>query len=327
MSPRARLIAFVAAAVAGAGALHLGWSGVLAAIVARGYQHRAPNITTIEGPERFALLGRFIAHEAAAAQARPFLAFVGSSFTYGYPWRESAIFSYRYAERHPQAKVVNLSMLSADTTSLNDWIFCSAKVNGVRFDTTFVEIPVVNEVNSLTDYRRRRLVMPGMQRFDACDLDPQGPRYLGYFLRYPYGVGWLAGLRDPDAYDKPDQMPSVVVIPENYFAGASDFAAVERLYAARVSAMLLTARAVSRRVVAYPAPILLTAARAAGADAQALRAQLDAALAACRAVPGVTCLDPAFLYDRPADFYNHTHLNQRGHAEMADWLDQHAATP
>jgi hypothetical protein len=318
MTPRDGFKALAALAL-GAVAMHLLWSSVLAAIVDHFYRHRAPDISRVDGSYRFELFGRFMAHERSRTQ-RPIVAFVGSSFTYGYPWQESVIFSRRATGLFPEAMVLNLSMLSADTSSLNDWVFCSAKASGIAFDVAVVEIPVVNEASQLAQYRRRGLPPPPMTPLARCGLEPRTANYAGYFARHPYGVGWLRPLWDPNAYEQPDRTLPSVVVPPHYFADSADFAGIEREYAARVRAMLSGARAQSRSVIAYPSPILLSEVAKAGQDVAALRRQLEVALEACRAVPDVVCVEPAFLYDRREDFLNLTHLNQRGHEEMAAWL-------
>src|SRR5262249_13433328 len=146
--------------------------------------------------------------------------------------------------------------------------------------------------------------------------------YFGYFMRHPYAIGWLPALWDPQAYDQPEHPLQVGAIAPRYFTDGSDFAGIERAYAARIHEMLSNARAVSRTVIAYPSPVLLRVASETGQDVAALRRQLQVALEVCRTVPDVVCIEPSFLYDKRADFYNLTHLNQHGHQEMATWLAQ-----
>jgi hypothetical protein len=47
---------------------------------------------------------------------------------------------------------------------------------------------------------------------------------------------------------------------------------------------------------------------------------VDFVVATCRKIRGVICLDPSDFYDKPQYFYNMTHLSQKGHRAMADWL-------
>ena len=108
-----------------------------------------------------------------------------------------------------------------------------------------------------------------------------------------------------------------------YYVTASQFASIESAYRTQIVDAVRSAQRVADRVYVFPSPVFLPGVVEVGEDAAAVRAQLEMALAICRTVEGVSCLDSQPFYDRKDVYYNMTHLNQRGHEAIAEWLAEH----
>lgn len=111
----------------------------------------------------------------------------------------------------------------------------------------------------------------------------------------------------------------------DYFQEFDDFSRMRVDYRIRLQAMLTAVKPVAARVVVLPSPVYLSGVEELGEDVRAVRDQLDETLAVCRAAGGVTCLDPSPFYATCDLYYNLTHLNQRGHQVLAEWLAANVA--
>jgi hypothetical protein len=241
--------------------------------------------------------------------------FYGSSFTYGYPWQESVVMSQQYRILRPQEDVLNVSVLGATMTRLDNGILCGARNAGTRTRTAIVELPVINTVSTMAAEYANNAAPPA-----PCDAALGPRRYSGFAMRHPLGIGWAPFIWDDKAFPKSDENLVLAEVPPGYFTKADVFAKLEAEFRARITSVVRAAVGVADRVFVYPSPVFLTGAAEIGEDAGAIRAQLDAAVDACRSVAGVVCLDPQNFYTQREAFYNMTHLNQRGHQAMAEWF-------
>jgi hypothetical protein len=314
----------LARVLAGALAAHVLWSALLSAALTAGYRHRVFDVRRWDGPwaDTTELLARF-ASVRGRALGRRMVVFVGSSFTYGYAWQEPVIYSRRFAELRPDAAVINLSVIGADTT-VSEWALCGLLRDRSSVDSVIIEIPVVNEAGKLSRQIATGAAVP-LGATGACRAIESTTGYFGFFWRHPFGAGLLPFIWDDKAYPKPDAEIALPPVGDNYFVPRDRWAAIAPMFAARVEALARNARSLGRPVYVYPTPVFLPGVREVGRDARAVRAQIDLAIAACRRVPGVTCLDPEPFLDRRDCYWNMTHLNQRGHQAMAEWL--HAVVP
>lgn len=283
------------------------------------YRHRIFDSRRLSGEpvDRFRMIGSFL-RARTRDRSQPVLAFAGSSFTFGYPWQESVIFSRLFATARRDRRVINASMPAGDISSVNDWIICGARRNGVRFDAMVVEIPVVNTLGSLAALRRA-----GYSRSSPladCPTRDASPSYFEYIVRRPLAVSWLTFLWDSEVRPARDFDIMITPVPDGYFVSAAAFAAVQSEYEAQIDETLRHAQTVARVVYAFPSPVFVAGLRQVGADEQAMRLELDRAVVACSGVRGVRCLNPESFYARRDVYYNLTHLNRRGHREMADWF-------
>ena len=247
------------------------------------------------------------------------MAFIGSSFTFGYPWQEPVIGTRQYADLNRDQHVLNISMLAAGISWMNQSALCAVASEGLVLDAIVLEIPVVNEVSTLMHPRQdSNLVRP------LAQCEERGPvhGYFGFVAAHPRGIGWLSFLWDSEAYSKNEESLSLQKVPPGYFVTREQFARVEASYRERIAQLLTNAKMVSRAVYVYPSPVFLPGATQIEEDADAIQRQLDVVLEACRTVAGITCLDPTRFYFERDYYYNLTHLNQRGHRQIAEWLSE-----
>lgn len=305
--------------VAGGLTAHVIWSAILATALAAGYRHRVFDVRRWGGPtsDSVDLVSRFFAKRGQPSD-KPQVLFLGSSFTYGYPWQEDVIYSHVFASLRTEFDVLNVSVIGIDA-SFGEWLLCRPVHERRVFDTVFVEIPVINETARLDKMNGLgRTVSLGAT--GACRSADTHGGYFAFFLRHPYGLGLLPFVWDDKAYPKRDEKVGLATVPDDYFVTGDQFQEIAPLFAARVEALVRSAKVVGRRVYVYPTPVYLPGVRQIGRDADAVRAQLDSAVIACQRVPGVTCLDPSAFYESAENYLNITHLNQRGHRAMAKWF-------
>jgi len=239
--------------------------------------------------------------------------FYGSSFTYGYPWQESVITSYRYGVLSGKP-TLNVSVIGARMSMLENGILCGARNAGIRSATAIVELPVINAAAALLNEQTDGVDQTACRRTIGRRRSPV------FAARHPLGIGWTSFIWDDKAYAKGDESIVLAPVPDDYFVTAVRFAEIEGRFRSQVMAVARAAQEVADRVYVFPSPVFLPGVTEVGRDADAVRAQLAAALDACRAVPGVVCLDPSAFYSRRDAYYNMTHLNQHGHQAMAEWL-------
>jgi hypothetical protein len=268
---------------------HAVFSAAVAAAMYWGYPHRIYDVRRWHHATDY---GELI--NAFLAQRRSDLVFAGSSVTFGYPWQESVIFS-RVVGRGTNVSVIGLSL-----AGIHNLILCNMEDKHPR--QLVIEIPVVAAVR----YPDTRF---------QCERSATS-RYYSFAVRHPVGTGWFPFLWDNEAYPKPDEPIKVFAVPDDYFVSTFD----RDNFAYQINRTLDKARTVAETVYVLPSPVYLPGVAQVGHDAKAMRDQLDFAVTTCRKVSGVVCLDPSKFYDEPAYFTNMTHLNQRGHRAMGEWL-------
>jgi hypothetical protein len=302
-------------------ALHVCLSGILAVVAERGFPNRMVNVRTFEPDDhsgRVKLIASYF--QAARRDGRPLIGFFGSSFTYGYPFPQSAAMSCEIQRSFPDHRIVNAGVPAFGLDGIHE-LTQIALIQNCRFETLFVEIPVVNELSHLSQ---------------SCDPDiwtwhystarmrleyVSGADYFGWFLLRPSGVrhsAWM--LNELTLAD--NEIPLSLVQPvDGYFVKRDDFERIRSVYILKAAATLRAAQAISDRVIAFPTPVLLGADDRIRYDAAALREQIEVSEAACEAVPGVELLklEERFLMDEEL-FCNLTHLSRHGNREFGAWL-------
>ena len=319
MSWRA-LLRFISVAALFAIVSHLLVALAAVGVLHRLYPHRIFDVRSFsDNPvEGFRLIGTYL-NENARHQVAPVVVVAGSSVSYGYLWPERVTFARLFADARPSAKVLNVSIVAADVSAVNDWIVCAARRNQIRVDSLIVELPVVNTLSYLvTTHRSGHAPSP----LSTCEEFPRDPGYFRFAVTKIRGSGWIRLFWSGQTYKRGERQIRIESVPKGYFASAEDFESVRGGFAAQISATLTRAQSVADRVYAFPSPVFVPGLAEVGEDAAAIRQQLDAALAACRSVPGVGCIDSSGLYDGRSFYSNLTHLNQAGHRAMAALLDR-----
>lgn len=296
---------------------HLLWSLAMTELLVSSYHHRIFDVrrwpVDLPRPAVAQLVAAFAGERLAEAHGTGSTVFIGSSFLFGYPWQESVVVSKRYAELRPQETVLNISVIGAGLEVLNRAILCGLHEAGQRIDVAILEIPVVNAVARIAEDENADWV-------NGCGAEVRPGGYLGFALARPIGIGWLPFIWDTYAYDKTDEDLALVPVQKGYFVRSEAFNSIRARYRELIAATVSSAKPLAGRLVVFPSPVYLPGAAQLGEDDAAIRGQLAETVAACREIAGVTCLDPQGFYVRRDIYYNMTHLNQRGHQVMAEWL-------
>jgi len=305
-------------------AVHVAWSASVARAFEQAYPHRVADLRrwSPSAPgvsEQRELLARFVS-VALRDSTRPTVAFLGSSFSFGYPWQERVILSRRYSELRPEHRVVNTSVTGGDLSLVNNWSICAFKRQALVVDAAIIEIPVINTVANLSKQRDALGPEHRLPTLESCTEARVSDSYLPFVLRQPLGLGWVRFLWDVEAYEKRDESIVIIPVPEGYFVTAKKFTGIEDAYRAQVVDALTRARGIARKVYAYPSPVYLPALDEIHEDAAAVRHQMQVTTDACESVSGVECIDATSFYEMREAYYNMTHLNQRGHEAVARWL-------
>jgi|RhiMetdeSRZDD1v2_1073273.scaffolds.fasta_scaffold04210_16 hypothetical protein len=312
----------VASVAAVAIVAHLVWSTAMVELLAVSYDHRIFDVRRwpwdLQAPAKAQLVAAFTDDRLDRSEGQVTV-FLGSSFTFGYAWQEGAVLSRRYAALRPAETVLNVSVIGAGLQDLNRVVLCGVRNARQRIDIAVLEIPVINAVSRIAQQQE------SVHGENGCAPDRRTVRYLRFSLLRPIGVGWIPFIWDPYAYDKHDEDVVLVPVPQGYFVRTAAYNRIREDYREFIAATVVEAKPIAQRLVVFPSPVYLPGAAHLGEDDAAIGAQLADAVSACRAIDGVTCLDPAMFYGRRDIYYNMTHLNQRGHQVIAEWLD--AALP
>ena len=322
---RERLWRFFLGSVLAATTAHVAAGVAVMASLYTFYPHRMFNVHrwSNDAAANFRLVGTYL-RANARTDARPVIAFAGSSVTYGDLRHERLTFARMFADGRSGATVLNTSILAADISALNDWIICAARRNQVRFDALVIELPVVNSASYLVNLNKAGQQVPPL---GTCSDLGRDPGYFRFAFLNVRGTGWFSFLWKSGGIVRADRPIRIESVPKGYFASAHDFAAVQGGFTDQIAKTLSHAQMVADAVYAFPSPVFVAGLREVGEDADALQEQLQAALGACRSVAGVRCIDPSALYFQRGYYANLTHLNGAGHRAMAGLLDAHIVAP
>jgi len=264
------------------------------------------------------MVSMYLTHTVAPSPP-PATVFFGSSVAYGYPWQEEVTFAARYAAMRPAEHVFNASVIGADLAFIDNAILCGATNAGLKVDKAIIELQVVLSVNSLARITFWKFAPP-----EPCDETIGRVGHWSFVMRHPLAAGWLPFIWDDKASPKPERGLEVAEVYAGYFISREDYdnLKLEPKLHAQIAAVLNRAKTIAREVYAFPSPIYLPGVREARYEAESVHAYQTAALAGCRAVPGVHCLDTESFYTRRELYWNLTHFNQRGQGVFAEWLAQ-----
>lgn len=320
-----RLGRFLFATAVAAGVAHLISATIAAVALAYLFPHRIFNARDWPGDwdERSHVVGSFFIERTRDAGS-PVVAFAGSSVSYGYPWRDEFIFSRRFADERPDLDVINASIIATDVTGLRDYVVCAAERNDIKLAAVVIEIPVVNTTSHLVRSRKNGQTVAAN---DRCRPAARDAGYLQLALTRPRGIGWFGFFANTDAREREELPIQIRPVPENYFASALDFGAIREEYVRRMKTLLAGAQQIAGTVYAFPSPIFIPGVTEAGADAAAVRQQLETTVAACESMPGIHCLETSSVWEDRSLYLNVTHLNQAGHAALGHRLASQITVP
>lgn len=279
-----------------------------------GHAHRIYNIREMSGPLDWPdLTGAYI-----DAQMRPgAIVYTGSSFTLGHPWAAALSFP-AVAGRKMDVPALNMGVLGAGLAGSETFVVCELQRRGLRVHAIVVEIPLINEVDHLTK-RPRHAATPKTY----CKPSPLRPLFLTALMDN-HALTWLRRWQDSEraTVERNDFGP----VPEGYFAASGDFERVKQMLSDRIRTVLEFAGQQTDNVFAFVTPVYLPGIKAAGRDDNAVAAQFEFTQAVCIAVLGSNCIQTRQMSEHKYLFYNLTHLNISGHAEMGDLVATAIAT-
>jgi hypothetical protein len=258
--------------------------------------------------------------DAGRRDGRPLIGFVGSSFSWGFPYSQEVSLSQALVEARPDRRVVNASVMSYGLDGVHQ-LTKIAELQDCRFETLFVEIPIVNETAYLAGQsvpERWRDHYPQVRDEVAF---VRGMSHFGWILQSPSSFDLSTVVVEVASLKDPLQRSRFIRPTPGYFTSRADFERLRPSYSRKLAATLESARRIADRVVAYPSLICLSGGDFANYDVAALRDQVEETVAMCGSVPEVVALLPPdrFLTDRTL-YLNFTHLNVRGNAEFGAWL-------
>jgi hypothetical protein len=312
---------FVLRLVVAIGAIHLCFSAAMTGFVERQCPNRILNVRVLE-PTEWRARNQIVASyfDAGRRDGRPLIGFVGSSFSWGFPYSEEASLSQALVEARPDRRIINAGVLSYGLDGVHQ-LTKIAELQNCRFETLFVEIPIVNETAYLAGQsvpERWRDHYP-QARDEVAFV--RGMSHFGWILRSPSSFDLATVAAEEAALVDPLQRNRFVQPTPGYFTARATFERLRPTYSRKLVATLESARRIADRVVAYPSLICLSGGEFANYDVAALRDQIEETVVMCGSVPEVVAIRPTdrFLTDRTL-FLNLTHLNVRGNAEFGAWL-------
>jgi hypothetical protein len=298
---------------------HVGFSGFLALLTEHCFAHRMVNIRALENQDmkaRTELIASFL--NAVRRDERPLIGFFGSSFSFGYPFPPSAPMSGETCSAFPDHRVVNVSVLGASLEGIQNSLTL-AELQGCRFETVVVEIPVINELSNFAGSAASWRIHFAEAKDRLTEV--HDTTYFQWYFRRPAGVHYLAAMFEELTLSDGDIPLSLVQPSDGYFMSAKTFESVRDEYSDKIRLTLETAKRIGNRVIAFPTPVFLAGGDRIRYDTAAVREQIESTEEACRSVAGVTALrlEPRFLNDK-ALFYNLTHYGLRGNREFGSWI-------
>ncbi len=295
--------------------LHLAFSAVVALAAQRGYPERIFDVRKISDGPHGELVGAYL---ASRPSDQIDTVFVGSSFTFGYPWSDEVTFASLYGKTASR-RVLNVSIVGANTQDLCEDVLSELTRAGITPGTLVIEFPLINETKQvlLTDMARSIVTAP---RQTDIEVDAAPRSLFNFVVRRPIGLDWIRLLWSPYARSQPERNVSITRIPDDYFASPDDFERVKGKLTTRMQTTLAMAAGVTDEVYMFVTPVYLEGVERAGSDKGNIERQLRFAQAECRRLAGEKCIDTMKLTSESTSYFNLTHLNKKGHADFAALL-------
>ena len=297
---------------------HVTWSAALAAAYHTFYDHRMFNVRKLAPVYDFVpFAADFLRSKHQPGKLLIILA--GASLTFGPGLSDRIIFSRQIARRFPEATVVNLAVIGAEGHAVATAVACAIRLANVTPDWVILELPVINDAVHISRMRGQNVPTQGAAHAFVCPESPP-PSMVSYFLTRPKGITWLPIIHD-DArtmFTGGGQAPlalnpDYVIGPEAYNRIAPDLRWLR-------NETLQELRKVTKHLAAYPGPISVNGIVRMGIDRANIEHQIADAVAGCRTIPGVICLDPRKFAEEDSVFWDPSHLSTAGHRAFGDWV-------
>lgn len=297
--------------------VHLVFSAGVALAAQRCYPERIFDVRRISDGPHDQLIGAYL----ASARSNPVdTVFVGSSFTFGYPWSDEVTFASLYGKVAGQ-RVLNVSIVGANTEDLCEDVLRELNRVGMTPGSIVIEFPLINETKQLLlPEEGQAMAITPRQTDSGIGAAPHS--LFSFVLRRPLGVDWIRLLWSPYARSQPERNVSITRVPDDYFASSDDFERIKEELAARMRTVLTMAAGVTENVYLFVTPVYPEGVERAGSDKANIERQLRFAQAECRQLAGEKCIDTMGLAAESGSYYNLTHLNKKGHADFAALLSR-----
>jgi hypothetical protein len=292
-------------------ATHLVWTTAVLLSIESSYQHRLFNLRKIEANNIHIPYTGFVTSLIQHAGNRP-IVFIGSSFTFGYDYSEGLIFTRKVAASLPEKTVVNASMLAWNIFGMFETTLCALTQANNRAAIIITELPVINDAESARTWTRGSLLRP-----PCISRSPWA-----HLAKLPQGTNWIATARD-EMVGRDDRSVILQPLPPDWIIPASIYSRSEPELRRRYIDYLDRLRPHAGRVIAFVSPLYVDGLERLGFDRANMQRQLLVPLEACRAVPGIECLDTSSFTHDGSMYINVSHLGIRGHEAFAQWLLPH----
>ncbi|MFS1863038.1 hypothetical protein BCU54_018325 [Vibrio lentus] len=283
------------------------------------YQDRVPNVRHVDF-DRELVPNLLMSHMIDRTdENKEQVLFVGSSFSWAYPFPKKSSYPYLVQKELPGRNVINLSVIG-DNPLYTFETLCLLNKYKLKVDTLVVEINLANfsaiNEGSLKKGRARRCL--AYKKFDFL-LDSIFP-YSSFFLSSPFGLNHFGIVHDKFDYTrKRDRKFRFNSLRDGYFNTPSE---AEKTFEAKskvIQMLLNTAKNVSDEVIFFIAPISSYGVALSQYDIDNLKIQSNKIIRECKAIGGVKCLDIDFDLDKKY-FMNITHLNMKGHEAFSRYM-------
>jgi hypothetical protein len=235
--------------------------------------------------------------------------FVGSSFTFGYPFAAAASMPSAFAAR-TGLPTVNASVIGASIEGIERYFLCEMQRRNLRARAIVVEIPLINEAHFMKSVLPQNLTRRG-----EC-MEGWTPSLITMIATHPSLV-WLRRAGDDYSLNGDETHP-ITPIPDDYLSTPDHFNRIKQSLSIRIGDVLAEAGNHADAVYAFTTPASLDRVEKGGHLAIELRRQLAFGEAECVARLGPRCVRTADLSDRPELFYNVAHMNRAGNTALAD---------
>jgi hypothetical protein len=300
---------------------HVLWSGALVSYIGHQHEHRVINVKNWKDgvAEWEEVVGSFARQALAQARSdnQKTVFFVGSSVSYGFPFRADLGFT-RWVSRHlSDYRAFNLSVVGLGMDAITDFVTCSFR-EPYRPDVLIAEIPLVNSISSI-----RPNLTPSKRQCEHVAAIDEG--LWGLVWRRPFGVGWVALLWEEVVQDDHGDKIKISPLPTDFFANRERFSEIEEQYKLVLNRYLTDLSKMGEKVFVFVSPIYTAGIEMAGGDRQSVEHQISLTYEICKSHQGVVCLDASVFNESTNSFANLTHLNARGNKKFGDWLASQVA--